>query len=278
MRRTNVVFPNFHRLPRKTVDQINHHGSFVIGNQLVESRQNGVAPVHSHHRLTHAVVKGLHAERKAIGAAFQGRLDLVVSKIVNASFDCYFAVVGKRQIAIDGGKHRLEIFGFKRRRRSAAEVDGVHRMRIHRRLVAPQFDFAHEIAGKNRRSLFAVRVLIEHAVKAARFAKRHMQVGKRLTVSRLLGESLKIVACLFSHQWHSARTGVNDRLGFKRRMKRVGCIGKKTLSRTVFELFAHLLGTGFKGHLLEFGTAVANGQLRLIFLHQSFFSEKCRPP
>ena len=97
-----------------------------------------------------------------------------------------------------------------------------------------------------------------------------MQVGKRLTVSRLLGESLKIVACLFSHQWHSARTGVNDRLGFKSRMKRVGCIGKKTLSRTVFELFAHLLGTGFKGHVLEFGTAVANGQLRLIFLHQSF--------
>ena len=105
-----------------------------------------------------------------------------------------------------------------------------------------------------------------------------MQISKRLAISRLLGDGLKVVACLFSHQRHTARTRVNDRLGFKSRMKRVSCISKKTLSRTVFELFAHLLGTGFKGHVLEFGTAVANGQLRLIFLHQSFFSEKCRPP
>ena len=106
-RGAKIVFPYVHRLFRKTINKIDYHGGVVVGAELFHALQDGIAPVHALHVLTHFAVEGLHPEGEAVDAPFQRRFHLFVFKVMDTAFKRNFAGVRERQVGFYRGKDAL---------------------------------------------------------------------------------------------------------------------------------------------------------------------------
>ena len=263
----HVVFPNVHRLARETVDQVHHDGRVVVEAEFLEARENRLAIVDAHHRTAHVRVEGLNAEREAVRARFQGRLDLFVSEAVNTSLHRDFAVVRKRQVFFHRSDHKAKILGREGGGRASAEVDRMHRVGGHGRAVAPEPDFPNERLGIARHGLGFVGILIEKAIKTACFAKRYVQIGERLSASRRVQETVERALRIGSRKRHSARSRMDDRLRRKGGVKRILRVGSASNERIGLESLCHSAGVFFKRAL-----ALIFGRLRHFF-HESL---RCR--
>ena len=130
--------------------------------------------VDAQHRAPDFGAESLNAEREAVYAARDRRFNARVVKVVNAAFERNFAVVRERQVLLHSLEHAAKIFGRKRRGRAAAEVDGVNGARSLRSTLGVQRKFLHERIRIRVRGRRIERILIEHAVKAARLAKGYV--------------------------------------------------------------------------------------------------------
>ena len=166
--------------------------------------------------------------------------------MVNAAFKRDFAVVRKRQVGFHRGKDALQILGSQARRRAAPEIKGVNKPRRLRLFVAPKLQFLDEAIGKFVTRFRLEGVLVEHTVKAARFAERHVDVRKTFSQTRFVPEAFEFLFGGFSHQRHARRARMNDGFGGKSGMQRIRGIGKVSRYVAGVKRGVHRTGAGFK--------------------------------
>ena len=117
-----------------------------------------------------------------------------------------------------------------------------------RLFVAPKLQFLDEAIGKFVTRFRLEGVLVEHTVKAARFAERHVDVRKTFSQTRFVPEAFEFLFGGFSHQRHARRARMNDGFGGKSGMQRICGIGKVSRYVAGVKRGVHRTGAGFKGH------------------------------
>ena len=113
--------------------------------------------------------------------------------------------------------------------------------------IVPKLQFLDEAIGKLVTRFWLEGVLVEHAVKAARFAERHVDVRKTFSRTRFVPEAFEFLFGGFAHQRHARRARMNDGLGGKSGMQRIRGIGEVSGHVAGVKRGIHRAGAGFKG-------------------------------
>ena len=181
-----ILLPDVHRLAGQAVDEIEHDRALFIRLQELEPFEDFFPRLDPSLRLAHLRIEGLHAERDAVDAIRQPRLDLLGHEVVDAAFERKLVIICQGQDTAERREDARGIFRRKRRRCAAADENGVHEAAPETRRVRSRLDLLdqgfHIIV--LRRLLRSV--LEEAAVEALRLAERDVDVC-RLHLALLRG-------------------------------------------------------------------------------------------
>ena len=166
---------------------------------------------------------------------------------MHAGIEFDFAVVREREVFLQGAENEPEVVGRERGRRAAAEVDGMDGISVLRGLVRPHLDFAHELLRIFMDRFFLEGVLIEHAVKAPRFAERHVDVSQGLRGAGGVGKFKETLSRVFAEKRHSAGSRVNGSLRLEGIVKGIFGVREEGFGCTGFHRFIHFSRSSLEG-------------------------------
>ena len=172
------MLPDLHRLAGQTIDEVEHDRALLIRLQKLETLQNFLARLDSALRLAHLRIERLHAERDAVDAVREPRLDLLWHEVMDAAFERQLVIVCQGQDAAQRAEDARGIFRRKRRRRAAADEDGVYETALEARRVRRRLDLLDQSLDVVVLRRLMRGVLKEAAVEALRLAERNVNVRR----------------------------------------------------------------------------------------------------
>ena len=181
-----ILLPDLHRLTGQTEDEVEHDRALLVRLQKFEPFEDFLPRLDPALRLTHLRIEGLHAERDAVDAVREPRLDLLGHEVMDAAFERQLVIICQGQDAAERREDARGVFRRKRRRRAAADEDGVYEAALEARRVRSRLDLLDQSLDVVVLRRLMRGILEKAAVEALRLAERDVNV-RRLHLALLRG-------------------------------------------------------------------------------------------